>query len=240
MIDDGIEKTVQTMKVGAGQEDCRSLGYAARQEKLDDFYVFLGRIHVNDLVVSVSQQKVYFGTVPGDASFTKSGDGHSNLRRSVQWTPIPCRGLARWSAVGGSASQRPAPARRQPGSGRAAARAEGRAAATEHWMWPPPTAWMPSADAGRPRSRGLRSTVTMPAPLTLTKVQPAELVALTAAEYEALRQLALIDVMPTREAGWYEVAAGCKIGTGTVGDRQVVVRPKITDLNRLIFLLGYC
>ncbi len=83
-------------------------------------------------------------------------------------------------------------------------------------------------------------TVTMPAPLTLTEGQPAELVALTAAEYEALRQLALIDVMPTMEAGWYEVAAGCKIGTGTVGDRQVVVRPKITDLNRLIFLLGYC
>jgi len=92
MIDDGIERTVQTMKVVAEQEDCRSPGYAARQEKLDDFYAFLGRIHVNDLVVSVSQQKVYFGTVTGDARFTKSGDGRSNLRRSVQWTPIPCRG----------------------------------------------------------------------------------------------------------------------------------------------------
>ena len=79
----------------------------------------------------------------------------------------------------------------------------------------------------------------MPPPLTLTEGQPAELVTLTVAEYEALHQLALVDVTPTLELGWYEVAAGRKIGAATVGGRQIVVRPKITDLNRLVFLLGY-
>ena len=79
----------------------------------------------------------------------------------------------------------------------------------------------------------------MPASLTLTEGQPAHLVALTDAEYATLRRLALLDVTPTLKVGWYEVAAGRKVGAATVGDRQVVVRPKIADLNRLIFLLGY-
>lgn len=46
-------------------------------------------------------------------------------------------------------------------------------------------------------------------------------------------------MVPTREVGVYDVSAGKKIGAVSVGDLQVVVRPKITDLNRLIFLLGY-
>jgi len=69
------------------EEDYRSSGYAARQEKLDDFYAFLARIHVGDLIVTLSQQKVYFGTVTGEARFIKSSDGRSNLRRAVQWQP---------------------------------------------------------------------------------------------------------------------------------------------------------
>lgn len=75
--------------------------------------------------------------------------------------------------------------------------------------------------------------------LTLTEGGPAQLARLTLAEYEVLRRLAIADVTPTLDQGWYEVSAGRKIGAVAMGDRQVIVRPKITDLNRLIFLLGY-
>ncbi|UAK58608.1 AAA family ATPase [Mycolicibacterium smegmatis] len=71
-------------------EDYRSSGYAARQEKFDEFYTFLKRMHPDDLVVTVSQGMVHFGTVTGPAEFTPSSDGRSNLRRSVRWFENPC------------------------------------------------------------------------------------------------------------------------------------------------------
>ena len=76
-------------------EDYRSSGYAARQEKFDEFYTFLKRMHPGDLVVTVSQGMVYFGTVTGPAEFTSSSDGRSNLRRSVKWYEHPCL----WSEI---------------------------------------------------------------------------------------------------------------------------------------------
>ncbi|MFW0786143.1 restriction endonuclease [Gordonia sp. CPCC 206044] len=75
--------------------------------------------------------------------------------------------------------------------------------------------------------------------LTLTEGAGPELTRLTIAEYEALRNLNIVEVVPTLETHWYEVSAGRKIGAVSVGELEVVVRPKITDLNRLIFLLGY-
>jgi 5-methylcytosine-specific restriction protein B len=71
-------------------EDYRSSGYAARQEKFDEFYTFLKRMHPDDLVVTISQGMVYFGTVTGPAEFTPSSDGRSNLRRAVKWFGHPC------------------------------------------------------------------------------------------------------------------------------------------------------
>jgi len=71
-------------------EDYRSSGYAARQEKFDEFYTFLKRMHPDDLVVTVSQGMVHFGIVTGPAEFTPSSDGRSNLRRSVKWFENPC------------------------------------------------------------------------------------------------------------------------------------------------------
>lgn len=76
-------------------------------------------------------------------------------------------------------------------------------------------------------------------PLLLTEGGAAQSMPLSPVEYDALRRLAIVDVIPTHEPGWYEVGAGRKIGAVSVGDLEVVVRPKITDLNRLIFLLGY-
>ncbi|OBB19711.1 AAA family ATPase [Mycolicibacterium setense] len=72
-------------------EDYRSSGYAARQEKFDEFYAFLSRIHPGDLVVTVGQSDVHFGTITGDPVSVSSSDGRSNLRRSVKWYEHPCR-----------------------------------------------------------------------------------------------------------------------------------------------------
>ncbi|WP_059015771.1 restriction endonuclease [Mycobacterium sp. M26] len=76
-------------------------------------------------------------------------------------------------------------------------------------------------------------------PLILTEGEVAQTVALTDAEYLALQQLALASVTPTLDRGLYDVVAARKIGAVAMGDRQVVVRPKIADLNRLVFMLGY-
>lgn len=88
-------------------EDYRSSGYAARQEKFDEFYTFLARMHPGDLIVTVSQGQVYFATVTGDAEFVKSDDGRSNLRRAVKWhdrplpwSELPSEVAARMSAQG--------------------------------------------------------------------------------------------------------------------------------------------
>lgn len=88
-------------------EDYRSSGYAARQEKFDEFYTFLARMHPGDLVITVSQGQVYFASVTGDAEFVKSSDGRSNLRRTVkwhdrpmQWSELPSEVAARMSAQG--------------------------------------------------------------------------------------------------------------------------------------------
>jgi 5-methylcytosine-specific restriction enzyme subunit McrC len=79
----------------------------------------------------------------------------------------------------------------------------------------------------------------MPTPLVLTEGGPAQAVALTGAEYRALNELGIATVTPTLDEGFFEIVAARKVGAVAVGDRQVIVRPKITDLNRLLFLLGY-
>lgn len=66
-------------------EDYRSSGYAARQEKVDEFFTFLKRMHPGDLVVTVSEGNVHFGTVAGPAEWVSSSDGRSNLRRPITW-----------------------------------------------------------------------------------------------------------------------------------------------------------
>lgn len=89
------------------EEDYGSSGYAQRQEKLDEFFAFLNRMHPQDLVVTVSQGRVYFATITGAAEHVDSGDGRSNLRRTVKWyeTSLPLAELpsevsARMSAQG--------------------------------------------------------------------------------------------------------------------------------------------
>lgn len=71
-------------------EDYRSSGYAAREEKLNEFSTFLLRMRPGDLVASVSQSHIHIGVVAGAAEFVMSSDGGSNLRRSVDWYQHPC------------------------------------------------------------------------------------------------------------------------------------------------------
>ena len=79
----------------------------------------------------------------------------------------------------------------------------------------------------------------MPTPLILTEGGPAQTVALTGAEYRALNDLGIVTVTPTLTEGLFDIVAARKVGAVGVGDRQIIVRPKITDLNRLLFMLGY-
>ncbi|MFN3002981.1 hypothetical protein [Mycolicibacterium wolinskyi] len=51
--------------------------------------------------------------------------------------------------------------------------------------------------------------------------------------------MGIVTVTPTVTEGLYDVIAGRKVGAVAIGERQLTVRPKITDLNRLLFLLGY-
>ena len=88
----------------------------------------------------------------------------------------------------------------------------------------------------QPRQK--RSMMASP-PLILTEGDSPQTVALAEAEYQALQQLALVNVTPTLVHGLYDMAASRKVGAVAIGERQVIVRPKITDLNRLLFLLGY-
>jgi 5-methylcytosine-specific restriction enzyme subunit McrC len=55
---------------------------------------------------------------------------------------------------------------------------------------------------------------------------------------DALSSLGVIQLGLTERTGWWEAAAGTKIGVVTVGELQVVIQPKI-DIGRLIFLMGY-
>ncbi|WP_125078524.1 McrC family protein [Mycobacterium sp. P7213] len=81
--------------------------------------------------------------------------------------------------------------------------------------------------------------MTAPSPLILTEGGDSQTIELTGGEYRAFQQLSLVTVTPTHDPGRYEVAAGRKVGAVTVGERQLIVRPKIADLNRLLFLIGY-
>lgn len=88
-------------------EDYGSSGYAARQEKFDEFHAFLKKMHPGDMVVSVSQGTVHFGTITGPAEYVPSTDKRSNLRRAASWfehtclwSDIPADIQARLSAQG--------------------------------------------------------------------------------------------------------------------------------------------
>lgn len=79
----------------------------------------------------------------------------------------------------------------------------------------------------------------IPATLVLTEgvLEPA--IPLSSAEYRALNATGIVTAVPTLESGCFDLLPGRKVGAISLGTRQVIVKPKIADLNRLLFLLGY-
>ncbi|MFI6211031.1 McrC family protein [Nocardia brasiliensis] len=76
------------------------------------------------------------------------------------------------------------------------------------------------------------------APIDLIEFGSAQKIDLSPSEYEALTEIGIAKV--TRSAGRYSITPGSKVGSVTCGGLQVNVRPKITELNRLLFFVGYC
>ncbi|WP_280438000.1 McrC family protein [Nocardia carnea] len=75
--------------------------------------------------------------------------------------------------------------------------------------------------------------------LTLVEGEPAQRVALSDVEYTALQRLGIAAVVPTTAPGVYELSASRKVGVVAFGGRELLVRPKIHDIERLVFLIGY-
>ncbi|MFB8274244.1 McrC family protein [Nocardia colli] len=75
--------------------------------------------------------------------------------------------------------------------------------------------------------------------IDLVEFGPAQIAELSVREYEALSELGIATVKKER-AGQYSIKPGSKVGSVTYGDIQINVRPKITELNRLLFFVGYC
>ncbi|WP_107658498.1 McrC family protein [Nocardia suismassiliense] len=76
-------------------------------------------------------------------------------------------------------------------------------------------------------------------PIDLIEFGSPEKVVLSVSEYEALSQLGIAKVTQT-PSGQYSIKPGSKVGSVTYRDIQINVRPKITELNRLLFFVGYC
>ena len=75
-------------------------------------------------------------------------------------------------------------------------------------------------------------------PLILREGAVPQVVELPRATADALTEARIVEIKPTTQPGWWEIAAGTKIGVATVGELQIIVQPKI-DINRVVFLMGY-
>jgi hypothetical protein len=65
--------------------DYAHTSYAAKAEKLDEFDTFLSKMQLGDLVATLSEGRLFLGTITGPTSYHVSSDERSNLRREVEW-----------------------------------------------------------------------------------------------------------------------------------------------------------
>ncbi|WP_378732733.1 McrC family protein [Nocardia brasiliensis] len=75
--------------------------------------------------------------------------------------------------------------------------------------------------------------------IDLIEFGPSKKADLSVTEYEALSRLGIAKLTPS-STGQYAIKPSGKVGSVTYGDVQINVRPKITELNRLLFFVGYC
>jgi len=66
-------------------EDYGHASYAARAEKLDEFFIFLSRVQPGNLVVTIDQGRLHIGEVVGEAEFESSSDSDARFIRTVEW-----------------------------------------------------------------------------------------------------------------------------------------------------------
>ena len=74
--------------------------------------------------------------------------------------------------------------------------------------------------------------------LKLREGAPSQIVSLTNAEANALEASELVDIHFTAEQGRWEVQAGRKVGIARMGERTVIVEPKVSPA-RMLFMMGY-
>ncbi|MGW4324375.1 McrC family protein [Nocardia sp. NPDC004573] len=79
----------------------------------------------------------------------------------------------------------------------------------------------------------------MEPPIELVEFGASKVVDLAPAEYDALAEAKFVTVSACR-GGRYAIKPGKKVGSIKVGSVQIDVRPKITELRRLLFFIGYC
>jgi 5-methylcytosine-specific restriction protein B len=69
----------------AAERAYEHLPYSERTEKVNELVSFVQKVSEGDLVVTTIGGELFIGDVTGNAEFTLSEDGRSNLRRSVLW-----------------------------------------------------------------------------------------------------------------------------------------------------------
>lgn len=78
----GVDDTELKTAVEASYD---SLGYSARQAKLEEIRAFVRRVKPGNLLLATSGAEVYVGEVVGDVTWSPTEDGLANLRRAVVW-----------------------------------------------------------------------------------------------------------------------------------------------------------
>jgi 5-methylcytosine-specific restriction enzyme subunit McrC len=76
-------------------------------------------------------------------------------------------------------------------------------------------------------------------PIELIEFGTSKVVDLAQEEVDALTETKFVTVSSSR-GGRYSIKPGKKVGSIKVGSLQIDVRPKITELRRLLFFIGYC
>jgi 5-methylcytosine-specific restriction protein B len=79
------------------EQDYQHKSYAVREGKVAEFDGFCNRMRVDDYLLTTTQGRTYLGRIAGEATYVKSPDGRSNLRRTVEWLnsdrPVPFANL---------------------------------------------------------------------------------------------------------------------------------------------------
>lgn len=72
----------------AVQDGYGSASYNERQQKTAEFYAFLTRMRIDDIVMTVDGGEIFLGRITSPPGFTSSVNDRENLRRLVRWAEI--------------------------------------------------------------------------------------------------------------------------------------------------------